>query len=57
MLIEILFIVFWVLGLIFFWPGGPWGQPGWGWAPHTYYMLMFALTGLALFDGLARLAR
>ena len=46
-MIEILFVVFWVLGLVFFWPGGPWA--GWGWAPHLYYMLMFALTGLALF--------
>lgn len=55
MLIEILFIVFWVLGLVFFWSGGPWGVPNaarWGWAPHLYYLLMFALTGLALFNGL-----
>lgn len=54
MLVEILFIVFWVLGLIFFWRAGPWAQPQWGWAPHGYYLLMFALLGLAVFDGLAR---
>lgn len=47
-MIEILYIVFWVLGLVFFWPAGPWqGRP---WAPHFYYMLMLALAGLALFD-------
>jgi hypothetical protein len=43
--IEILFIVFWVLGLILWypWPGLP------PWSAHAYYMLMFALTGIALF--------
>lgn len=54
-MIEILFIVFWVLGLIFFWPAATW-HASWPWAPHIYYMLMFALTGLALFDGLGRVA-
>ena len=49
-MIEILWIVFWVIGLVFLYPTGPW--QGWPWAPHLYYMVMFALTGLALFDGL-----
>lgn len=48
-MIEILFIVFWVLGLVFL--HQPWAG-NWPWAPHAYYMLMFALAGLALFDGL-----
>jgi hypothetical protein len=44
-MIEILFVVFWVLGLVFCYP-----WPGWpAWSSHAYYMLMFALTGLALF--------
>lgn len=51
-MIEILFIVFWVLGLIFFWPSGPWRTMPW--APHGYYMLMLALVGLALFNGIGR---
>lgn len=47
MLFEILWIVFWVIGLVFLrsWPN----QPPWG--THAYYMLMFALTGLVLFGG------
>lgn len=52
-MIEILFIVFWVAGLIFL--RTPWAG-SWPWAPHAYYMLMFALVGLALFDGLGRIS-
>jgi len=55
MLIEILWIVFFVLGLVFFYPPAAATAP-WPWAPHLYYMLMFGLTGLVLFDGLSRLA-
>ena len=50
-MIEILYIVFWVIGLVFLWPGAAWQN--WPWAPHLYYMLMFALAGLAMFDGIA----
>jgi hypothetical protein len=48
MIIEILFIVFWVIGVFLWypWPGMP------SWSLHAYMMIMFALTGLALFDGL-----
>lgn len=45
-MIEILFIVFWVIGVVFFWGAGPWAN--WPWAPHAYYMLLFALLGLAM---------
>ena len=56
MILMVLFIVFWVLGLVFWsWPGAPWA--GWGtWSAHIFYMLMFAILGLAVFDGLHRVA-
>lgn len=45
-MIEILYIVFFVIGaLLTFWEGRP------PWSMHAYYMTMWALTGLALFDG------
>jgi hypothetical protein len=54
MIVEIVFIVLWILGLVFLWPGGPWATQGgtWGWAPHLYYMVLFGLLALAIFDGL-----
>lgn len=44
-MIEILYIVFWVLGLIFLypWPSAP------PWSAHAYYLLMLALAGIAIF--------
>jgi uncharacterized membrane protein len=43
---EILFCVFWILGLLFFWPNVLSQSP---WAPHTLYMLLFALLAIAVF--------
>jgi len=48
MVLLVLFIVFWVLGMILHpWPGSPWA--GWTWSSHVLYMLLFALLGLAVF--------
>jgi len=48
MILLVLFIVFWVLGILIYpWPGSP--AAGWPWAPHLLYMVLFALLGLAVF--------